>query len=115
MANVRKVNQKIEPKHRRRATTPEGMENHLVSLAVDLAEKQLRDGTASAQVVTQLLKIASPRERLEREKLERENTLLRSRVEALESAQRMEELYAKAISSMRAYQGQPPEEDEYFE
>jgi len=114
MAQVKKVNQPA-PKPRRRATTPEGQEGQLVALAVDLAERQLRDGTASSQVIAQLLKYASPRERLEREKLERENALLRSKVEALESSVRVEELYENAIKAMRGYQGFETEEDEYYD
>ena len=39
------------------ATTPEGRENEMVSLAIDLAEKQIREGTASSQVITHFLKL----------------------------------------------------------
>ena len=41
---------------------PEARENLLVSLAIDLAEKQLREGSASAQVITHYLKLAGRRE-----------------------------------------------------
>lgn len=116
MAQVRKVNSKEEPQRPRpKAKSIEGRENQLVGLAVDLAERQLRDGTAPAQVVVQLLKSASPRERLERERLQRENELLRSRVEALESGQRVEALYDEAIRAMRAYSGQDPVNVDPFE
>jgi hypothetical protein len=83
----------------------------LVSLAVDLAEKQLLDGTASSQVVTHYLKLGSTRERLEQERLRRENELLLSKVEALASAQKVEELYGQALAAMRQYSGQ--EVDDY--
>ena len=93
------------------ATTPEGRENQLISLAVDLAEKQLADGTASSQVISHLLKLGSTREVLEQERLRHENELLKVKKEAIESAARMEELYADAIGAMRAYQGaDEPEE-----
>lgn len=85
----------------------------MISLAVDLAEEQLRNGTASAQVVTHYLKLGSSRERLEREKLEKENELLRAKTKALESGQRVEELYEQALEAMRRYSGQRYEEDEY--
>ena len=78
----------------------------MISLAVDLAEQQLLDGTASAQVITHFLKLATTREQLEKEKLERENELLRAKTEALESAKRVEELYANALSAMKTYSGQ---------
>lgn len=92
-------------KHRP-ATTPEGRENQLVSLAYDLAEKQLREGTASAQVITNFLKLGSSREKLEQLKLENENLVLSAKVDAMASAKRIEELYEKALEAMRAYAGQ---------
>lgn len=97
----------------RRATTLEGREQQLVALAVDRAEQQLRDGTASAQVITHYLKLGSTREILEQQKMERENKLLEARVEQLASSQRMEVLYGDAITAMRKYQGQEVDEDDY--
>lgn len=95
----------------RPALTPEARENQLVSLATDLAEKQLREGTASSQVITHYLKLGSTRERLEREKLEEENKLLKARTEALQSSKRIEELYTDAINAIRRYSGQEREND----
>jgi hypothetical protein len=74
-------------------------------LAVDLAEKQLADGTASAQVITHYLKLGTTREKLEQEKLARENELLKTRTEREASATRIEQLYAEALNAMRAYSG----------
>lgn len=91
---------------RRPATTPEGRENQLISLATDLAEKQLIEGTASSQVITHLLKLASTRERLEQKKLENENLLLSAKVDQMASAKRIEELYESALNAMRSYAGQ---------
>lgn len=93
------------PRPRRPATTPEGRENQLISLATDLAEQQLVDGTASAQVLTHFLKLASSRERLEQERLQRENLLLSAKVEQIASGQRIEELYETALDAMRQYSG----------
>lgn len=87
------------------ALTPEARENQLISLAVDLAEKQLREGTASAQVVTHFLKLGSTKEALEKEKLERENHFLRAKTENLQAAKHIEELYANALKAMRSYSG----------
>lgn len=67
---------------RRPATTPEGRENELVAAAIDLAEKQIRSGNASSQVITHFLKLGSTRERLEQQRLEHENELTRVRIEA---------------------------------
>ncbi len=95
----------------RRATTPEARENQLISEAYDLAEEQIRDKTASSQIVTHFLKLGSTKERLEKEKLERENELLKAKVAALESARRTEEMYAEALRAMKSYNGS--DEDEY--
>ena len=94
------------------ALTPEARENQLISLAVDLAEQQLMDGTASSQVITHFLKLASSKEKLEKEKLQNENVLLKTKVEALQSAQRIEELYADAIKAMSIYRGENNVESE---
>lgn len=90
------------------ATTPEGRENQLIDAAVDLAEKQLREGTASSQVISHFLKMGSTRERLEQERLANENLLLGVKMEAIASQQRVEELYGKALNAMRSYAGQEP-------
>jgi len=98
---------------RRTPTTDEGRENQLISYAYDLAEKQLREGTASSQVMTHFLKAGSTRDRIERAKLERENELLVAKVEALNSAQDTRTLMLEALKAMRGYAGldTDPEED----
>ena len=96
----------------RPALTPESRENQLISLAVDLVEQRLIDGTASAQEVTHFLKLGTAKERLEREKLEEENKLLRAKTENLQSQKKMEEMYEQALNAMRDYSGQG-DPDEY--
>lgn len=93
------------------ATTPEARQNQLVAQAVDLAEKQIQEGTASAQVITHFLKLATVRDRLELEKLAGENELLRAKSEAIASGQRIEALYDDAIKAMRTYSGQEVVDD----
>lgn len=97
---------KKEKRTRPPALTPEGRENQLISLAIDLAEKQLSEGTASSQVITHYLKLGSTKERLEKEKLEKENELLKARTESLQSAKKVEELYKEALNAMKRYSGQ---------
>ena len=92
-------------KRRPPGTTPEAREKQLICLAVDLAERQLSEGTASSQVITHYLKLATTKERLEKEKLEKENELLKAKTEALQSAKRVEELYENALNAMRSYSG----------
>lgn len=98
---------------RKPATTPEARENEMVSIAVDLAEEQILNGSASSQVITHFLKLGSTRERLEQQRLEHENELTRVKIEALESQKRVEELYIEALEAMRSYSGElpPPESD----
>ena len=97
----------------RPALTPESRELQLIALAVDLAEQQLRDGTASSQVISHFLKLGSSRAELEREKLARVNELLRAKADSLQADQRKEEMFREAIEAMRRYQGVGGESDEY--
>lgn len=98
----------------RPATTAEARENELIILAERLAEKQLAEGTASAQVISHYLKLGSTRERLEQKKIEEENELLRAKRESLEASRGMEDLYENAIAAMKRYSGQDrPRGDDY--
>lgn len=107
MTNRRRTEPDPRPR-RPPATTPEGRENQLIALAVDLTEKQLMEGTATSQVITHYLKLGSTREHLEQERLAQENELLKAKIEAMASAKRVEELYETALSAMRSYAGQQP-------
>lgn len=95
----------------RRARTPEGREDQLISLAQDLAERQLIDGTASAQVINTLLRSGQRRERLEQEKLMRENLLLAAKTDDIAARQDLKALFEDAIGVMRTYSGQGSPED----
>lgn len=102
----------------RPAITDEGRESQLISRAYDLADRQLSDGSASAQVISHFLKAGSSRDKLEREKIQRENHLLSVKAEQMESEARQEGLFEEAIKAMRTYSGHPdPDEygDEYYE
>lgn len=92
-------------KRMRPALTPEARENQMISLAVDLAEKWLMDGTAPSQVVTHYLKLGSTREKLEMERLREENNLLRAKVKAIDSTEEIKTLYKDAIDAFRIYSG----------
>jgi len=115
MVSRRRTGPEPAPKRRRPATTPEGRENQLVSMAVELAETRIREGTASAQEIVHFLKLGSSRERLEQERLGHENELLRVKTEAIASQRKVEELYMAALNAMRSYSGQEPlvNEDDY--
>lgn len=110
MATRRRPEEMSAPR-RPPATTPEGRENQLIELAVDLAERQLHEGTASSQVISHFLKLGSSREVLEQERLRHENELLRVKKEQLESMARMDEMYANALGAMKSYKGEADDDD----
>lgn len=114
MATRRVSEPQDEPIRRRPGTTPEVRENQLINAAVELAEKQIREGTASAQVITHFLKMGSSREKLEQKRLEQENRLVSAKIEQMASQARVEDLYTKAIKAFRSYAGQEPEEEEEY-
>ncbi len=86
----------------------------MIALAVNLAEKQLAEGTASSQVITHYLKLASTKERLEKEMMKEQIKLLTAKTEALKSAKHIEELYAEAMEAFKGYSGQTNYDDENF-
>lgn len=94
------------------ATTDVGRENQLISSAMDLAERQIKEGSASSQVITHFLKLGSTREKLEQERIQNENLLLSAKVDQLASAKRIEELYESALLAMREYSGRIVEESD---
>lgn len=87
----------------RPALTPEARENQLIALATNLVEERLRNGTASSQETTAILKLATTKARLEKEILEKQKELIEAKTQTLQSAQRVEELYTNALEAMRRY------------
>lgn len=100
----------------RHAMSLENREQQMIALAEGLAEQQLRDGTASSQLITHYLKLATTREKIEQETMLANQKLIKAKVESLESAARIEELYSEAISAMKRYGGnstpKPTNDDE---
>lgn len=92
----------------RPATTPQGRENQLVSLAYDLVEQRIRDGTASATETTALLKLGSSRERLEQQRIRHENELLIVKKESMEAQKKSDSLFKEAMDYFAAYTGNAP-------
>lgn len=91
---------------KRPAISPENRENQLIALAIDAAEEQLRNGTASSQVITHFLKLGTARERLEREILEKQKELITAKTEQIASQKEIKELYEEALKAMKRYSGQ---------
>lgn len=101
-------------KSRPPALDPERREKQLIALAVDLAEQQLRDGTATSQVITHFLKLGSEQTNLELEKMRRENELLTAKTEDLKTRAHIEEMYEQAMRAMMDYSGGPEEDEEPY-
>lgn len=97
------------------ATTLEGREDQLIAAAMDLVERRLSEGTASAQETVHFLKLGSVRNQLEQSRLKAENDLLMARVKEMESRQSSEGLYAEALAAFKGYSGQTFIEEDDFE
>lgn len=95
-----------EQRKRKPALSPEARENQMIALAMDLAEQRLRDGTASSQEVTHFLKLASSKERLEKEIMEKQKALIEAKTNAYASSEEIKSLYADAMAAFRSYNGQ---------
>lgn len=106
------VNDREPIKKRPPAKTPEARENQMISLAMDLVEKRLINGTATSQETTHFLRLGTINNRLEREILETKKELMTAKTEALNSQKRGEELYLNALNAMKSYSGNMSEEDE---
>lgn len=111
MAKVKATSSSDSSAKMRPALTPDARENQMISLAIDLVEKRLREGTASSQETTHFLKLATSKARLEKEILEKQKELITAKTESLQSAKRVEELYTNALNAMRRYSGQGEEDD----
>lgn len=91
----------------------------LVAMSLDRIEQQIADGSVSSQVLTHFAKLGSSRERLEQERLENENAVLRKKVEAMEAAIDVKNLMSDALNAFKGYSGNigdpdDDEEDEYY-
>ena len=95
----------------RPALSPEARENQMISLAMDLAEKQLMDGNASSQLITEFVKRGSTKARIEQEILEEQKQLIEAKTQSLQSAKNIEELYVKALEAMKNYSGRGDPDD----
>lgn len=113
MKKVSSPNETNEKVKRRAARNPETRLNQLVSLAVDLVEQRLIDGTATSQETTTIIKYASSKSRLETEMMEEQINLMKAKREAIESSKKSDEMYEKALEAMRAYNGMTEDDESY--
>lgn len=112
MGRTKKSPEPTKNKRRRRiARTPEERENEMIGYAMDLAEEQLRSGTASAQVIVHFLKLGSTREQAELDMIRRKTENLDAKTESIRQGGHIEELYAEAMRAMREYKGLDADEN----
>lgn len=112
MASRRTDEEHVSPRRRSPAKTPEERESMLISMAMDRAEQQIADGSASSQLLTHFAKLGSSRERLEQERLRNENEVLRKKVETMEAAVDVKNLMEEALHAFKGYSGKTIEDDE---
>lgn len=105
MGKARRVESTDSPRKIRPAISIESRENQLISMAIDLAEKQFLEGTASSQVITHFLKLGTTKAQLEKAKLEYDTMLVKAKTDSIQSQQRQEELFEHAIKAMKEYSG----------
>ena len=97
-----------------RASTPEAREAQIVASAYDLAEERIRNGTASDTLLREFVKMGSPKEKIEREILERQKDLITAKIEALEAQRTADEVYSNALEAFKAYHGDSEDGSDVF-
>jgi len=110
---ARRTSESGESRPRRRVIDdPEARENMMIELSMSCAEKQLREGKASSQVIVHFLKLGTKKAEMELEKLAMEKELMRAKTEQIEAEKKNGELYAKAIAAMGVYSGKQVQIDD---
>lgn len=115
MSKTKRVSSSSNERRMRPALDPEAQENKMIALAVSLAEKQLREGTASSQVIAHYLKLGSTKASLEKAKLETEVKLAQAKTEQIKATQTTAKMFEDAIAAMKQYSGHGDDDDEEFE
>lgn len=107
------------PRRRSRAKTPEEHESLLISKSLNLIERQIDDGSVSSTVLSIYAKAGTERDRLEKERLRRENAVLNKKLETMEAAVDVKNLMTDALSAFKGYEGRSSgldvDEDEYYD
>lgn len=113
MSRTSKVSKKSPP-----ASSPRTRENQIVNLAYDEAERRIKDGTATSQLLTFFLKLGTMREQMELEKMRSDLRLSEAKIKQIDDQKDIKELYQKAIEAQKRYRGdlfseEEDEEDDY--
>lgn len=113
-ANVNKTSSR---RRTRPPMDPDARENEMINLASNLAEQQLRDGTASSQVITHYLKLGTAKARLEKTLLQEQINLAKAKTKSYQTAEQTEATIREAVEAMKRYKGASEEEfdDSYLQ
>jgi len=87
-------------------------ERMLKSMACNVIEKRMQDGTASSQELVAVLRMDSERERLELDNLRRKNELLTAQAEAARAQNQAEDATNRVIQAILRYRGEAVVDDE---
>lgn len=85
--------------------TRDDQEKDMIIMAMNLAKKQMEEGTASSQIISHYLKLGSTRELEERKLLLKKIELLEAQIESIKSESHIEELFDLARKAMTKYTG----------
>lgn len=106
MAKARSTNSSGPTVKLRPTISEEARIQRITSLAYDLVEQRMLDGTASSQETTYFLKASSNEAKLKLAILEKEEKLIAAKTEQINSQRRTEELLDKAMKAFASYTGQ---------
>lgn len=106
MGNVKEKRRKIPP-----ARTPEQRESQLINLAMENAERQMMEGTASSQVITHFLKLGTAKYQYEIDKLKTDRDLGQAKIDSIHRQENTDEKYQEALEAFRLYSGEEYEDD----
>lgn len=85
--------------------TDEAIEAELISLAVLEARRQIKEGTASSQVLTHYLALGAKKEEVLNERRVLENDLLKAKIEETKQMARIEQMVTDALEAFKRYSG----------
>lgn len=97
---VKKETSRRKPKP---AADPEAREKQLINLAVNLAERQLEEGTASSAVITHFLKLGTVQAKVELEKAKAQNTLLTAKADSINDEKTKKQTVMDVQKALKSY------------
>lgn len=85
--------------------TLEEQERRMINLAMDLAERQLIEGTASSQTINHFLELGDSMQDIRRRAAENRMALNQAKIESYNQAKISDEKASKAVEALKLYAG----------